>query len=439
MQIALNSLRTLLFRVLYVSLGWILSILTARWLGPQGNGLFTLATIYGTIGTTLMSGGVAAVAHEISNKGSDTRSAAANVGLLSLAIGFLPVLLVLAAWPFLQAHGWWWLLPVALAQPAALLSAVLVGVFLGSDDIRRLNYAYVGPWATTLILFIALTSIFGRTVQAALAAWALGQMTAAVYTLWLCRRYWQPLALASISMSRLKRLVSFGSQAGVANLIGFLNYRADALMVELLLGQRELGIYAVAVRMAEGLWFFSQAIMTASYARIGALSDEESARLTARGMRHSMFIIGSIAVALLVAASPLLRFFYGDAYRGAVAPFRWLVPGIAFYGLASVLSAYYTNRRGHPHIPMLIALSSMVINLGSCLALIPLLGLSGAAIASTIGYSVAILAGLVAFKRSTRLSWRSILVITPDDLQDYLQLGRRLLTLVRPVLPASSS
>src|ERR1700731_405690 len=107
MQIALNSLRTLLFRVVYVGLGWLLSVLTARWLGPQGNGLFTLATIYGTIGTTLMSGGVAAVAYEISNKGSDTRSAAANVGVLSLGTGLFPAIVALAAWPLLAAHGWW--------------------------------------------------------------------------------------------------------------------------------------------------------------------------------------------------------------------------------------------------------------------------------------------------------------------------------------------
>src|SRR6266567_711113 len=109
MQIALNSVRTLIFRVVYVGLGWMLSVLTARWLGPQGNGLYTLATIYGTVGTTLMSGGVAAVAYEISNRGSDARSAAANVGTLSLATGLVPALLALAAWPLLAAHGWWWL------------------------------------------------------------------------------------------------------------------------------------------------------------------------------------------------------------------------------------------------------------------------------------------------------------------------------------------
>lgn len=439
MQIALNSLRTLVYRVLYVALGWLLSILTARWLGPQGNGLYTLATIYGTIGTTLMSGGVAAVAYEISNKGSDSRSAAANVSILSLVSGFVPALAALAAWPLLSAHGWWWLLPVALAQPAALLSSALVGVFLGSDDIRRLNYAYVGPWAATLTLFVIMATLFGHTVRVALLAWALGQGLSAVYSVWLCRTHWAPFAAASVTFERLRGLVSFGSQAGLANLVGFLNYRIDAIMVELYLGQRELGIYAVGVRVAEGLWFFSQAIMTASYARIGSLSSAESARLTARGMRHSLFIIGTLALILVVIADPLLRLLYTDTYRAAVTPFRWLVPGIAFYGLASVLSAYYTNQRGRPHIPLLIAGFSMALNLSSCALLIPRLGLSGAAIASTLGYSLAILAGVVTFQHSTRLPWREILIISPADLHDYLALARRLAQLARPRLPASPS
>jgi O-antigen/teichoic acid export membrane protein len=437
MQIALNSLRTLLYRVLYVSLGWLLSILTARWLGPQGNGLYTLATIYGTIGTTLMSGGVAAVAHDISNKGTDTRSASANVSALSLALGLIPAFAAVAAWPLLRAHGWWWLLPIALAQPAALLSAALVGVFLGSDDIRRLNYAYVGPWAATLGLFVLMSTIFGRTVQVALLAWAFGQLLTALYSVWLSRVHWSPFAFASITRSRLRRLIVFGSQAGAANLVGLLNYRMDALMVEFFLGQRQLGIYAVSVRVAEGLWFFSQAIMTASYARIGSLSSEESARLTARGMRHSLFIIGALAFVLLIVADPLLRTLYGDAYRGAVVPFRWLVPGIAFFGVASVLSAYYTNQRGHPHIPLLIAGFSTLINLAACALLIPRLGLSGAAIASTAGYTLAILAAVAAFRRSTHIPWREILVITRKDLLDYVSLARRLLVIVRTGLPVS--
>jgi O-antigen/teichoic acid export membrane protein len=432
MQIALNSLRTLFYRVLYVGLGWILSVITARWLGPQGNGLFTLATIYGTFGTTLMSGGVAAVAYEISNKGSDSRSAAANVAVLSVSLGLLPAILVLLAWPLLSAHGWWWLLPVALAQPAALLSAALVGIFLGTDDIRRLNYAYVGPWAATLLLFLLMGTLAGHTVRVLLTAWALGQALAAAYSVWLCRPHWAPFAAATVNLDRLRGLLRFGSQAGLANLVGFLNYRMDAIMVELYLGQRELGIYAVGVRVAEGLWFFSQAIMTASYARIGSLSSEDSARLTARGMRHSLFIIGILALVLLAVADPLLRILYTDTYRSAVTPFRWLVPGIAFYGLASVLSAYYTNQRGHPHVPLIIAGSSMVLNLGACTLLIPLLGLSGAAIASTLAYSMAILGGVIAFHHSTGLPWQEILLINREDLRDYLGLGRKLLSLVRP-------
>jgi O-antigen/teichoic acid export membrane protein len=439
MQIALNSLRTLLFRVVYVGLGWLLSVLTARWLGPQGNGLYTLATIYGTIGTTLMSGGVAAVAYEISNKGSDSRSAAANVGVLSLATGLVPALVALAAWPVLIAHGWWWLLPIALAQPAALLSAALVGVFLGTNDIRRLNYAYAGPWAATLVIFLLMAALFGRTVQVALTAWALGQSVAAIYSLWLCRSHWAPLALAVVTLGRIRSLLTFGVQAGLANLVSFLNYRMDAIMVELFLGQRELGIYAVGVRVAEGLWFFSQAIMTAAYASIGSLSAVESARLTARGMRHSLFIIGLLAVTLLAIADPLLRLLYTDTYRAAVLPFRWLVPGIAFYGLASVLSAYYTNQRGHPHVPLLIAGLSMLLNLGACAILIPVFGLAGAAIASTLGYTVAIVAGVIAFQRSTGLPWHEILIVNRGDLRDYLRLAQRLFARFLPALPASSS
>ncbi|MGI8550500.1 MAG: flippase [Dehalococcoidia bacterium] len=439
MQIALNSLRTLLFRVPLVALGQILALLIARWLGPQGNGLYTLATSYGAIGTTLMSGGMVAVAHEISHRGSDSRSAAANVAVLSLGLGLVPVVVALFLWPVLNAHGWWWLLPVALAQPPVLLSSALVGVFLGVDDIKRLNYAYVGPWAATLAVFLVMTVLFGRSARVALVSWAIGQSLAAIYSVWLAHPLWSPLALGSVTLQRLRGLIKFGGQAGIANLISFLNYRMDAFMVVFYLGEKQLGIYAAAVKVAEGLWFFSTAIWTAAYARIGSLSDDESARLTARGMRHSLFIIAIIAVGLLLITDPLLSLLYGSAYRGAITPFRWLVPGIAFYGLAGILSAYYTNQLGRPRVPLLIAGCSMLLNVIACAVMIPAFGLSGAAIASTLGYTIAIVAGMIAFLHTTSLGWRETLVVNSDDLRDYLRILQRIVGLVRSAAPVSPS
>ena len=439
MDIALNGLRTLVFRVIFVSLGQILAILTARWLGPQGKGLYTLAILYGTIGMTLMGGGAAAAAHEISRRGTDPRAAAANVSVLSLALGLVPAVAALIAWPWLGAHGWWWLLPVALVQPFALLNASLAGVFLGVDDIKRLNYAYVGPWAATLILFVAFSFMFGRTAKVALIAWAIGQSLATIYSIWLARRYWAPLAIRAVTSARLRHLISFSLQAGIANLVGFLNYRMDALMVEFYLGLRPLGIYSVGVNTAEGLWYFSQAISTASYARIGTLSTKESAELVARGMRHAVLIVGLLALFLLAIANPLLPLFYGSQYDQAVAPFRWLVPGITMYALAAILSAYYTNQLGKPHVAFLIAGFSMLINLGSCTILIPHFGLSGAAIASTLGYSIAISAGLVIFQRQTRISWRRLLIVNQSDLRDYLRFARQFMRLLLSATPVSPS
>jgi len=297
----------------------------------------------------------------------------------------------------------------------------------------------VGPWAAILAVFLFLSTLFGHSAQIALISWAVGQVWATLYSIWLARGLWRPLALSAVHGERLRRLLMFGVQAGLANLVGFLNYRADAIMVEVYLGQGPLGIYSVGVKTAEGLWFFSQAIMTASYASIGSLSEADSARLAARGMRHSMFIIGLLAVFLLLVANPLVPLLYGGQYRGAVAPFRWLVPGIAFYGLASVLSAYYTNRLGRPRVALLIAGFSMVLNLGSCTLLIPAFGLSGAAIASTLGYSVAILAGVIAFRQSTHLGWREIVLINTEDLRDYLRFARKLLSMFRAMTPISNS
>ncbi|MCZ7579042.1 MAG: polysaccharide biosynthesis C-terminal domain-containing protein [Dehalococcoidia bacterium] len=78
----------------------------------------------------------------------------------------------------------------------------------------------------------------------------------------------------------------------------------------------------------------------------------------------------------------------------------------------------------------MVAGAGLAIDLVLASLLIPAMGVNGAALASAIAYSLAILGGLVVFARSEQLGARDIFRFGTAELQDYRTLLRRLRGLV---------
>lgn len=433
MEIALKSVRLLGFRVLTVGSLLLITVLTARWLGPEGRGVYALVLLYSSVGVTFLGGMGSALAYQVSNLGKPIRAVVWSAVALALIAGTLALLASVVVYRAVGDPDLWWLVVVGAAQPPLLCGAALTWAFLGADDHRGYNRAIIAPSAVSLVLLLALLGptrlLTGdeASVRVALLAWLLAQCLTVAWLLWLGRRAWFPPDFAGITPASLRLLLLFGVQTGVADLISFLNYRVDVFVLDLLRGTGEVGVYSVAVQAAEGLWFISSAIGVAIYARVGMVSPAEAAELTARSMRHAIFIIALLGLGLVLVAGIAVPFLFGPRYEAAVSAFRLLVPGIVVFGLGRIFSTYFTNALGRPRVPLLIAGTSLVVSVPLCFALIPSLGMNGAALATTISYVVSMALAVVLFSRQTGIRPARLLLITADDLREYLAFARKAL------------
>lgn len=432
MEIALRSLRLLGFRALTVGSLLAITVLTARWLGPEGRGIYALVVLYSSVGVTFLGGMGAALAYEISNLGRPPRAVVANALTLALGIGTLALLVSLAiAWA--AGGNLWWLAVAGAAQPPLLCSAALTWALLGADDHRNYNRAIIAPSALTLIVLVVLLGpgqLAGAgesSVRLALVGWLLAQCATVLWLLWLGRDRWLPPQLDAVTPAALGAMLMFGLQTGLADLVSFFNYRVSLLVLQFFCGVEDVGIFSVAVQAAEGLWFISSAIGVVIYARVGMLPRHEAAELTARSMRNALFIIFVLGVVLALVAGVALPLLFGSAYDAAVAAFRLLLPGVIIFGLGRIFSTFFTNALGRPRVPLLIAGTSLALSLPLCLLLIPALGMNGAALATSISYTAAMLLAITVFSRETHIPVRRMLLVTGDDLREYLRFGRRLL------------
>jgi O-antigen/teichoic acid export membrane protein len=207
----------------------------------------------------------------------------------------------------------------------------------------------------------------------------------------------------------LRPVLPFVAVIGLTNLVSLLNYKIDLFLVEHFLGLASTGVYSIAVAVAELLWLVSSAVTTAAYARIGQPDRAAAAELTCRAMHASVLVLLAVSPLVWLAAALLVPWLLGEAYRAALPVLALLLPGVALYGAASALSAWFTNHAGRPQVPAALALTSLLINAAVSVWAIPRYGMLGGALATTLSYAVTMVIGVLGFARAAGLPLSRVL------------------------------
>lgn len=424
MSIAYGGIIAFLFRGVNLAVALGIVLFCTNQMGASNYGAFVLGlTVVGFVNAA--TGGLtAATAYQVSNQRQPPPVALLNGGILSTTLGALAIGAGLFAGQVLAGDAGRESLAIGAACAAVIINSVVAGTFLGRESLIRYNLALVCP---PLFALIAIAAAFlwsdTRTPAVALEMYALGQWLA-VATLVVTGGV---VLRGSISLdgALIGRIGKFALVAGMASGISYLNYRADLFLVRHFEGREGVAVYSIAVNMAESVWQVSGSLALAAYARVGSLSRSEAVELTTRVMRHTVLLLGVICVGLFVFAGVLEAVFPAD-YGGMATALRFILPGVLLYGLAQSYAGFYTYQRGMPWVSSVVAGAGLAIDLVLASLLIPAMGVNGAALASAIAYSLAILGGLVVFARSEHLGARDIFQFGPAEVQDYRTLARRL-------------
>ena len=101
-----------------------------------------------------------------------------------------------------------------------------------------------------------------------------------------------------LNKNLLKDSGVYGGKVYLANALSFLNYRLDILLIAMFLAPAAVGLYSIAVGIAEKLFLISRALTIVLFPKISSLSGLEANTLTPRVARHTFFIM--IIVSLLL-------------------------------------------------------------------------------------------------------------------------------------------
>jgi O-antigen/teichoic acid export membrane protein len=268
---------------------------------------------------------------------------------------------------------------VLVAIPAALATLFLQSILLGEGRTVPYNGVETALALLTVVALIVGFTSFDLGPLAAIVILSAQYVIAAIVYLALAMRHSPRLLRPDRRLAR--EMLKYGFRVYVATLIAFLVIRIDLLMVNGFLGEKEAGLYSVAVAIADAVYLIPSIIALNLFPRVAEGGDTEG---TAQVFRTVAVVYGVICAASAALAGPAVHLFYGDRFGEAATLYLWLVPGIYSLGMLNIL-AYHFAGRGYPREAVLVWFAGLAVNLGMNVTLLHN-GTYVAALSSSVAY-----------------------------------------------------
>jgi O-antigen/teichoic acid export membrane protein len=248
----------------------------------------------------------------------------------------------------------------------------------------------------------------------AVAAWILSMMIVfALASIYIIKSI--DINILSIEGPFVKQLLSFGLKSHVGNILKDLSYRGDFLLINYFLTPVAVGYYSVAVNIAETIWKIPDAIGSVLLPKVSRMGIDDSMALIQLVARFVFIPIMIICCLILLLDESIISFAFGNEYLPSSPVLSLLIPGVLFFTLWKVI-ANSLIALGYPLKYSITSFVSLVAMLVFDIILIPIMGVKGAAIASSISYVSATLLIARIFGKITSGRFRDLILPQRGDI-----------------------
>jgi O-antigen/teichoic acid export membrane protein len=416
--------------ILVLFFGIIVSVILARVLGPEERGKYAIMILIPTVLLRIGTAGIeVANVYYTANGQYSRKDIVANAVIISAAFG---ILLIFLYWAITKTSYYrrfiiennvnaTMLWGIVVVLPAFFLRQMLVQVLLGSGRIVQYNLAILVETIIQLILILLFLIALKEALRGAVIAYVLATISTVVLVSLLVNK--KDKIHLSFHWRLFRDSIAYGSRAYFGNIAQFLNYRLDMFIVSAIMGTAAVGYYAVAVGIAEKLWMIPSALGTVLFPKVAYMDKKDATIVTIRSMRHTFYLVLAISVLMAGTAKLLISFLFGEGYSNSVNPLILLLPGVLLLSISKVLTSDLAGR-GRPQYGAISSLVSLMANVVLNLMLIPRWGINGAAVATSVSYSLATAIVITSFARLTGTSVLQLFAIQKQDVTIYRVLFR---------------
>jgi O-antigen/teichoic acid export membrane protein len=183
------------------------------------------------------------------------------------------------------------------------------------------------------------------------------------------------------------KMLAFGSRVFIASAVYLINTYTDTLLIGYMLTEIDVGRYAVAIAIARVAFLsLPGSVSTVNYPAISeyyskGLRDAVEAVIN-RSIRYCLILLSMMGLVLIYLADTIIGLIFGPAYLPAVPAFTILVFGMIVFGAVSSVGPA-VSAMNRPGLSSKVNIFVAVVNVCLDVALIPLFGITGAAIGTS--------------------------------------------------------
>jgi O-antigen/teichoic acid export membrane protein len=179
------------------------------------------------------------------------------------------------------------------------------------------------------------------------------------------------------------------------------SYKLDQLVLSFVVAPSALGLYAVAASVGDIIVPVSASAGYVVLARVAAARGRNVGATLLPALAFCLAVAGALAGGAIIAADDVIALLFGADFAEAVTPMRILLVGAVALAVSTVVGDTLRGL-GRPLDPARAEVLGVITTIALLAALVPSRGIEGAAIASTISYTVVMTALVVTYRRRVR-------------------------------------
>lgn len=413
-------------KIVVIFFSLLTSIITARVLGPEKNGIISSLLVFPSIFLSFGSLGVRQSTTYLLGQGvyseEKIKTAITQIWLLTSLISLASCFILIKLLSKSNSDNL--LIVLALLPiPFVLFNTYNSGIFLGKNDIKEFNKINWIPTAVIFVLTALFLLLFSLDIKGYFIALIGGPVSISLILLF--KNKFINAFSFNFDLKIIKSLLGLGMIYALALLIINLNYKFDIIMLERLSTPYETGIYAKGANITEFLWQIPMLLSTIVFARSATSKNgREFSLKVVQLLRVAFVFIGLGSVILWLLSEYVIIGLFGMEFFDSILVLNCLLPGVILLTIYKVLNMDLAGK-GKPWISIYAMTPALVINILLNYYLIPLYGSTGAAISSSISYSFAAMIFIFVYSRTVQLSMIEIITFTKKDFEPILKILKR--------------
>lgn len=376
-------------------IGFGLNLVVGNSLGPEGLGLYGIVLTVYLVGTMAAAIGLPSAlikySAEYQHEPEKLDSMVSAVLLLSTPLGLLTGLGIFALAGFTGRLLGMPALPALLRALAIVVPFFMVNkTFLALLNGLRLMHIVSPAESLRYVLMLAFTLLLisnGYGVRGAVYAMILPEFLLLPLLVFFARKHYRPRLKDLWATTRT--LTAFGLQTFLGNVIDNIGTRLNIFLIGYFLTESEVGIFTAATMFYTGLMTLPAAVQRITNPTISAQhGNNDLPAITStvnQVMKYVMILLGAMGILFILFVRPVIHIAYPNEpqFLEAVLPLTILMFSLTSYSAISAIGSAPASM-GQPRWNVVYAVVSLTVGLILNVLLVPRLGISGSAVATSI-------------------------------------------------------